>query len=174
MLEILRQTPKWVFPVFFLLLYCGISALFPSDKSKRGISMLPAIFLAWSVINAVLSPYFVGASIASWTAGMAVGTAGGWLINRQRGSELTADGRRLRVPGSPFVLIVCMAYFAARYWIGYESAMHEELGATLDMAVIRNALNGACTGAFTGQAIAHLRMFNRLAAQNHEAGMSNA
>ncbi|RON11376.1 hypothetical protein BK659_00815 [Pseudomonas brassicacearum] len=156
MLDILRGTPLWVYAVFFILTYYGVSACFKSHESKRSLQITPAIFVVISLVSLKFSQ---GAAIP--LSVYALGLLAGWILALRFYSyqSVERDGQRLVLGGTVKVLIVYWGFFAWRYYSGYQAAMHPELADEVS-AVAWSALGaGIINGLIVGRSFRLLRFF---------------
>ncbi len=103
MIDILRGTPLWVYAVFFILSYYGVSACFRSHVSKRSLQISPVIFVALSLAS--LNP---SQEIAIQLSVYTLGLLAGWLLALRFFSynNVQCEGQHLVLPGTIKVLIV--------------------------------------------------------------------
>ncbi|MBV6823679.1 DUF6622 family protein [Pseudomonas sp. PD9R] len=156
MFDILRGTPLWVYAVFFILTYYGVSACFKSHESKRSLQITPLIFVAISLVSLNFSQ---GAAIP--LSVYALGLLAGWILALRFYSyqSVERDGERLVLGGTVKVLVVYWGFFAWRYYSGYQAAMHPELADEV-LAVAWSALGaGLINGLIVGRSLRLLRFF---------------
>ena len=74
-LDILRNTPWWVFALLALLTWLGFQALRPRTLPIWRLLITPAIFIGWGVTSLALQSMSSPILIADWSVTAAVGAA---------------------------------------------------------------------------------------------------
>lgn len=156
MLDILQGTPAWVYGVFLLICYYGFSALTPTRESRRSLLITPIILTLWSFLalnyanNAELA-------LGSWLAGIVLGALAAFVLFPRRSVTLDNDGQGLIVPGTWKILGISLLFFAVKYFIGYQAAVHPERMASVQMLTLTGTASGLTVGLFCGRAITFYR-----------------
>ena len=156
--QIISNTPKWVFVLFFVLLALGISQMRTQIKSRNRVLILPIVLLVLSIAG-VISAFGISAvPIAAWSAGYLalVGLMGQGLATAS--SSYDSDSKKLTVAGSPIPLILMMSIFVLKYFVGASMAM--KVGFTTDASfpIVVSLLYGVFSGAFAGRALRLLKL----------------
>ena len=156
MLDILRGTPLWVYAVFFILTYYGVSACFKGHESKRSLQITPAIFVAISLISLKFSQ---GTAIP--LSMYALGLLAGWILALRFYSyqSVERDGDRLLLGGTIKVLMVYWCFFVWRYYNGYQTAMHPEMAEAVSEVAWSALGAGLINGLIVGRSLRLLRFF---------------
>ncbi|MEJ5058282.1 MULTISPECIES: hypothetical protein [unclassified Pseudomonas] len=156
MLDIFRSTPLWVYAVFLILTYYGVSACFKSHESKRSLQITPAIFIAISLVSLKLSQ-----GIAIPLSVYALGLLAGWMLALRFYSYQGAErvGECLVLNGTVKVLAVYWGFFALRYYSGYQEAMHPELAEEVPAIATSELTSGIINGLILGRSLKLLRFF---------------
>jgi hypothetical protein len=152
MLDILQGTPLWVYGVFLLICYYGLRARTASRESKLSLLITPGILTLWSFfsLNYHEQPEL---ALGSWLAGIALGSLAAIALFSRRGLTLDSDGKDLIVPGTWKILYISLLFFAVKYFIGYQSAVHPERSASVQMLALTGIASGFTLGLFCGRAI---------------------
>jgi hypothetical protein len=161
MLDILQGTPLWVFAVYLLLCYYGIKACAASRESRKSLLITPLILIVWSLF----SVNHTALAAACWLGGLALGSLLAMAMFPGKGIALEADGSGLMVPGTLKILFISQLFFAVKYYIGYQDAVHPELAATTQMLVLTGVASGFTVGLFCGRAITLYRALSTLQAR---------
>lgn len=159
--QILAHTPRWVFLVFALLLVLGIQALRPRRVAPARVFATPAVFIAWGLVNLVLTTRATSLAPLAWTVTAAGGFALAYASLPMAGIGAEPDGR-VRLPGSIAPLARNMLIFAAKYGLAVAMARHPEAQGRLQLWDI--AVSGASAGYFIGWTLRFLIAWRRLAA----------
>jgi hypothetical protein len=152
MLDILQGTPLWVYAVFALICYYGLRALATTRESRRSLLLTPVILLVWSLWSVNLGEHPLLA-LGAWAGGAALGSLLAMLLFTSVGVLLEADGEALLIPGTLKILGISLLFFAVKYWIGYQGAVHPEHAASVQMLGISGAAAGFTVGLFCGRAL---------------------
>lgn len=161
MLNILENTPLWVYAVFLLLCYYGIKALSPSHESKASLLITPPILLGWSLYSLNLTPD-LSLSISCWLAAVITGSFVALLIFSRKGVELDQAQTGLIVPGTQKTLVLYLLFFAVSYYFGYQAEVDPQHSATLPMVLLKACASGFASGLFCGRSIRFYQMFRSL------------
>jgi hypothetical protein len=133
-IQIVRQTPIWVFLLFAVVIWLGSINLRERTMSLRLLFVLPVVMLVLSIGNAIGSaaePLFV---LVDWLFSAAVGVVIGWKLT-QKPLMIDPTAGRLTLPRSVIPLIVCVAIITLRYAFGYLYGRYPELRADRNHAL---------------------------------------
>ena len=156
MLDILRGTPLWVYAVFVVLTYYGVIACFKNHVSKQSLQITPAIFVVTSLASLDLSQG-VAIPISVYALGLSMGT---YVAMRLFSYQSVArKGDSLVLSGTIKVLMVYWCFFAWRYYLGYQSAIHPELANGVSMLVWSALGAGLINGLIVGRSLKLLRFY---------------
>jgi uncharacterized protein DUF6622 len=153
MLDILRDTPLWVWCVAGFVLWRGHTLTRPQITSGSRLFALPAAFLVISLVAAVTT-FDAGAPvIVAWALGALTATFA-WVLRPQPADLLfNRQNRTYRVPGSWAPLVLIIVAFCARYAIGIALAQHGDLRASRLFGMSSALIFGGISGAFLGRAL---------------------
>ncbi|MGC5701697.1 hypothetical protein J4P02_15980 [Pseudomonas sp. NFXW11] len=159
MLNILRETPLWVYAVFFLLLYYGVMACFNSNETRRSLLISPVIFMLWSLaaMDYTQQPLV---SIGSWGTGLLAGIVIAVLWFDYHGITEGDAPHSISVPGSFKLLVISMFFFCIKYYVGYQQATDPVFAHSLPMLLLMGAASGLTIGLLCGRAWKMLSILN--------------
>lgn len=164
MLDILQGTPLWVYGVFLLICYYGFKARLPRQEHPSFLLITPGIFALWSLFS-LNDTGHLAMTLSAWLIGMAMGAAAAIPLFPTRFLTLGKGGKRLVVPGTWSVLAIYLLFFAMRYFIGYQSAVHpEQSDGDVEILLIASTASGFTVGLFCGRAINFYRKWTELRA----------
>ena len=163
LLQIITNTPKWVFALFALLVWFGIKQLAPTRPGLTRITLMPVAMMALSVYG-VLSTFgdqpiaLAGFAVAA----MAMATL---VLLRPLPAAVAYDAasQRFSLPGSAVPLALMMGIFCTKYAVGVALSIQPALAHQLLTACTVGTLYGAFSGLFAARA---LRLW-KLALQTH-------
>ncbi|MGE0807553.1 MAG: DUF6622 family protein [Burkholderiaceae bacterium] len=117
-IEIIRQTPPWVFAIFAGLLWLGSSQLRPRRASLRRITLMPVAMTGLSLYGLVSAFGQDPRALGCWMLAL----LGVLLIALRRPAPATvrydAATRRFELPGSVIPLLLMMGIFIVKYAVG--------------------------------------------------------
>ncbi len=115
-LQIVTNTPLWVWPLMVLVLALGWYGLKPRTVPPLRLAILPLVGLGTSVATWLQSAR-PGLAMAGWALALLVALPLGYAIGRRRAVRALPDGR-LEIAGGWFMLLFGISIFAARYALG--------------------------------------------------------
>ena len=169
LLQILAHTPAWVFALFALLLWMGITQLFPRRASLARITVMPVVMTALAVYGVVSAFADTPWALAAWaTMALLVGAATLLLApasTAQNQPHYNPQTRSFSLPGSGVPLALMMGIFTTKYAVGVALSLHPALEHDTLVALGISTLYGVFSGSF----IARARRLWRLALAAHAA-----
>jgi len=152
LMQIILHTPKWVFAVFFLLLWLGARQLLANNVSLTRVTLMPVAMGALSVYGVVSVFGDSFGALLGWAAAAVAMMA--LVLQRPLPATTRYDAaaRRFHVAGSPVPLMLMMGIFLTKYVVGAALAMHPELGHQAAFGIVVPTLYGAFTGVFVARA----------------------
>jgi hypothetical protein len=147
-MQILAETPKWVFVIFFVLLYYGYMQSKTRMVGKGRVVILPVIMTLLSIGGVFSSFGGQPASLLAWVAGFAAAVGVNRIIRAPAGVRFDPATKRFHLPGSwtPFGLM--MVIYFAKYAIGATTALRPDIVATSTFAVVLSCIFGGLSGTF--------------------------
>jgi len=148
---VLLGTPWWVYAVFGLLLYNGLTLTKTRSVPLWRLLTQPAIFIAWGAVSLALAAPVQPILALDWLvlavagAGLSLATsqASAWPMERARGVIV--------MPGSYLPLMRSLVIFAAKYALGVAVALR--LASPGGLRLLDMAVSGASAGYFAAWAI---------------------
>jgi hypothetical protein len=161
MLNVLENTPLWVYTVLMLLCYFGFKTLSPTRESKTALLSTPPALLGWSLYSLDLTlPPILAQSC--WLVAIIFGSIVALAVFSRKGVELDDAGTALIVPGTAKTLVLYLLFFAVNYFLGYQAAVDPEHSATMPMVLLKACASGFASGLFCGRSIRFYQMFRSL------------
>ena len=120
---ILSKTPAWAYLVLLALCLLGSRRTASRPTSAVGLSVVPIVFLSWSLVGALAFGSVSGALTAAslWASSLVAGLLSFRVIGPPPGEWI--DGRQFRRTGSWGPLVVYVGIFFIRYgleiWAGF-------------------------------------------------------
>ncbi|WP_198970896.1 DUF6622 family protein [Xylophilus sp. ASV27] len=151
--QIIIHTPTWVFAVFALLLWLGLSQRVARTASLQRTTLLPLAMLGFSCWG-VLSAFGVSApDLLCW---LAAGALTAFAVSRTPLHDQTRYDparRSFHLPGSYVPLALMMGIFLTKYAVGATLALHPGRARDALFALAVCTLYGAFSGIFAGRAL---------------------
>lgn len=115
-LQIVANTPLWVWPLMAFVLVLGWYGLRPRTVPPSRLAILPMVGLGTSIATVLQAPR-PELAVAGWTVTLLAAFPLGYAIGRRRAVRWLANGR-LEIAGGWFMLGFGLSIFAARYALG--------------------------------------------------------
>ncbi|KQX23190.1 DUF6622 family protein [Variovorax sp. Root434] len=153
LMQIILHTPKWVFAVFFLLLWLGARQLLANNVSLTRVTLMPVAMGALSVYGVVSVFGDSFGALLGWAAAAVAMLA--LVLQRPLPATTRYDAaaRSFHVAGSPVPLMLMMGIFLTKYVVGAALAMHPELRQQAAFGLVIPVLYGAFSGVFAARAV---------------------
>ena len=158
MLEIITQTPTWVWGILVLLLWLGLSQSVDRRATLRRVIVLPIAMTGLSLHGTFSAFHQVPWSWVLWLAAAIATVAWFGTSDLHPGVRFDQAQRTFHLPGSWQPMVLMMAIFCTRYVAGVVLALHPELTRDTATAALVASIYGALSGVFIG------RMLRMLAA----------
>jgi hypothetical protein len=158
LLEILRHTPLWVFGLFVLLVWLGISQTRTRVVTLPRLALLPLVMLGLSLSGVASAFGTHPLALGSWAAALAALTLASLGLPATRGVSYSRAERTFTVPGSWLPVALMMAIFFTKYAVAVALARRPELRAALGFAAAACAVYGVFSGLFFARALRILRV----------------
>lgn len=158
--DILVNTPIWVYLLFCLLMYLGICNL--KDKTTHALLLpiLPSTFLIWGLFD-VFSKSVDIALLWVWPCGVGIGGLSGWYLVRRHRITVNRQTLRIQIPGSPFVLLTSLIFFTMKYYIGVVVALSPESLDNHSFIMFVYSVSSVAVGLLVGRLLNYLMRFIR-------------
>ena len=153
LMQILRGTPLWVYPLFLGLVALGYLQSKPREVAPAALAILPVALGVFSLSRVLGTFGLEPAALAAWAAG----TVAALLLNRAlkqpAGAHWSEATGTFHVPGSWMPLALMMAVFFARYALAVSLAMAPSLGHSAGFAGAASFGFGLLSGVFLARAL---------------------
>lgn len=121
--NMLKNTPVWVYLLFAFLLYRGIKARTPATVTLEKLALIPAIFLVWDIYDLITYRDPTLITYIQWAIGIISGAIIGYiLINPGRLSRSSAP-RSIHRPADYSALPFMLLTFGVKYVLGVLNAI---------------------------------------------------
>lgn len=155
-LQIITNTPLWVWPLLVLTVWLGVRGLRLRTVSGWRMAILPIVGIALSIAGIAQSAQ-PGLSAAGWMVALLAALPLGYAIGLRRVVRVLERGR-LEIEGGRFMLIFGLSIFAVRYALGVLFGVLPALAREPAWSVASGALGGALAGIGIGWLAGVLRI----------------
>jgi uncharacterized membrane protein YfcA len=159
MLDILRNTPNWVYSVYAIVLYFGLSAMFPSKVNRKNLLIyfiinVGGVFYYWSYGEKSLE------RLAIFGIALTISCGLGYLNNIRIPPSATNLALEIEIPGECVTFFVLIGYFLTRFYLGYCAAVDSFACKSGGNLVIEVTSVGILAGFLFGQIIGRLQFIS--------------
>lgn len=144
LLQIVANTPLWVWPLLLLVLWLGWYGRRPRIMPPQRLAILPLVSLGASMVGIAQSLQPILA-LAAWTAAVAAALPIGYALGARRTVRPLDDGR-LEIAGGWFTLCFGISIFVVRYAQGVLFGFAPALRAEPTWIGLSAGLGGIVTG----------------------------
>ena len=149
-IDIVLGTPYQVWIMLSYLLWVGIQAIKPSTVPLWRMSIIPLIFLAWSLSSIYSRCIACTQLIGFWIASITIGALLGRYLMSRLDSRIDAAGI-IHLPGSSSTLILSMIFFLVKYGLGVTYALNPMMRSDLMVQAFDVMVSGLISGIFIGR-----------------------
>ncbi|MBW6391107.1 DUF6622 family protein [Billgrantia antri] len=153
LIEIIRNTPRWVFLLFIVLLVMGYQQSRDRTASRRSITLLPAAFLILALYGVVSAFGIDPVGLALWALGVALSVALHIKLGIPKGVRFFPERQTYYLPGNWQPLLIMLAIFFAKYTVEVIRARQLPITDTAEFAATVSLLYGLLSGIFLGRAV---------------------
>lgn len=149
--QFLIGTPWYVYVIFFYLIKVGIKSVKGGIVSLGKLFFIPCIFLFMSLDELITKLPFHWLFIESFIIGLLCGAVLGYLQYKTLKIQIDHQKKLFNIAGSWFSLILIIATFIFKYYMGYTLAMNPNL--PLNHMATLLFLSSVLTGMFIGRLV---------------------
>jgi len=129
-IDIITNTPFWVWALFIFLLYKGVIAIRKQIVSFKKLFIVPLIFLVWS-FQGIVKRYPSANCLAIWLICILIGATIGYILTSRQKIRIDPDSHQVEMPGSMLPIVCSTIIFTFKYFVGVVSAIHpDQVGST--------------------------------------------
>lgn len=151
--QILSNTPTWVFVLFVVLLVFGLMQTRTRTVGRIPALLLPAGMIALSLAGINSSFGLMPMPLASWAIALAITALVGHALFRDKRVKYDAAAEKFFIPGSWLPLAVIMAIFFAKYVYAVMHALKSDVISSPLFIAGLSAVYGLLSGYFAARAL---------------------
>jgi hypothetical protein len=151
--QLITQTPKWVFVVFFVLLYLGYVQSKRREVRGSRLVVIPIAMIGLSIfsIGSAFGLNMLG--FICWLMGVALAQIINAVVRQPKGVIYLSENGRFMVPGSLIPLGLMMAIFFTKYFISASLATRFLSPNMPAFVSLSSLILGFLSGTFVARAI---------------------
>ncbi len=147
-MQILTNTPKWVFVLFVALLWLGLKQMLPRSAGLNRITIMPLAMTGLSLYGVSSAFGSSPQAMLAWVAGAVLVFSATYPVLSTAKVQYDVANRRFQLPGSAVPLALFMGIFFTKYVVGVSIAMQPSLAHSSSFALTVSTLYGAFSGIF--------------------------
>ncbi len=151
-MQILTNTPKWVFALFVALVWLGLKQMLPRRVSLNRITIMPLAMTCLSLYGVTSAFGDTPQALLTWLAGATLAFTLNFQLRNWTQIQYDATRRSFQLPGSAVPLALFMGIFFTKYAVGVSIAMQPALAHNGGFALAIGLLYGAFSGVFLARA----------------------
>ena len=163
-IAIIQGTPTWVWVLLVFLVYRGVKALQTTTTPLSKLAIVPLIFVCMGIAQLATAPLVGWSAVAAWIIGMGAGIVGGVFIASRTRYIVDPMACTVMSPGSVLPLVLILATFITKFWLGFELATVTNVAALAMYVVIDAAVSGVVAGMFAGRFYTYWKALHALRA----------
>ncbi|EWG97800.1 hypothetical protein Q427_34065 [Halomonas sp. BC04] len=152
-IEIIRNTPLWVWPLLLFLLFRGYQQSQDRTVGLSKLGILPAIFLFLGFYGLIHAFGAHPLNLALWALGIGLAVLLHLKLELPRGVRFSPQEQAFHVPGSWQPLALMLAIFCAKFAVGVMVGMQLAIADTAIFAAAVSLVYGSFGGMFLGRAV---------------------
>lgn len=157
LVQLLAGTPLWVWALLAFLIFRGIKGLKPAQTTLGKLAIIPLVFTVWGLWGLYRHYQLSFEALGLWLAGIAAGTALGWLMLRRLAITVDPATGTLHRPADYSLLPLLLVTFAVKYGFEASLAVNPSLAQVHGFSVANLLLSGGFTGIFIGKFLRYAR-----------------
>ncbi len=150
-MDIISNTPWWVYLLFLYLVGIGLNALRPRTISIKRLILIPGILTIWNIaflMERLSEKYFF---LLFWVVGLSIGVLIGWQTVHSWETKADQVNKTLHLPATWSTLILILLVFAVRYFFLFHYELYPQFYNHFFLA--DSISSGVITGIFVGRSL---------------------
>jgi hypothetical protein len=161
----MSHVPSWVYILFLVLLYIGITGCFKRVVKVNRLILMPAVFVWFSVDNLYKASTVSLYQIVFFIFGGLIGIYLGYLHVRKAVVHADKHQHLVELPGDWTILILILIIFAVQFAVHYLLAADPSIANNNFAMGFIMLVSGATTGMVVGR---NLTYFHKFTKAHHE------
>ena len=159
-IEIVRNTPVWVWFLFVYLVHRGITSLRPREVSVGRLLIVPMLFFIWGIYGITTTVTLTGLTLTLVIAFFMIGVLGLLLVNRAfiNQAKYNPNTMMITLPGQPISLLLILFAFISHYVFSAFVAVEPQIVNSAPFITVFCILSGISTGSFWGNTLRNLNV----------------
>ena len=148
MSQIISHTPTWVFVIFFVLLALGLMQSKEREVKVFTVFILPIAMLAFSIFGVYSAVDISLLTVGLWGLGLLATLFIGIKLAYPKLVCFSSQNNQLTIPGSWVPLILMMAIFMTKFFVGFAMARDLPIIDEIIFMALLSLLYGVFSGIF--------------------------
>lgn len=153
LIEIITNTPLWVWPLLLFLLYRGYQQSQDRTVGLSKLGIIPAIFLFLGLSGLINAFGAEQVNLTLWAVGIGLAVLLHLKLELPRGVRFSPQDQTFHVPGSWQPLVLMLTIFCAKFAVGVIVGMQLPIADTAAFAATVSLVYGLLGGMFLGRAV---------------------
>lgn len=150
--------PWWVYGLLGYLSFVGAKASKPHVIPLNQLFILPIVFALLSLLS-LMEVAFSTVGLGSWGITLLIGIWLGWSSIKSMDIRVDKQQRLIALPGTWSTLLIILAIFASKYYIGYQLAVDPALLENDAFLMGTMGVSGFCLGLLLGRLFCFIHRF---------------
>ena len=162
LVEIIINTPWWVFAIFIYVLFIGIRAFW--DRKIYNIMQLltvPLILSGFSLMGLVRNYGFSLYGLNYFLLASLMGIILGYFYASKSGVQVASDLKYIIIPGNFITLILMLLIFSKKYFLGYKYSIDQALKDNIYYMLFDIITSGFLIGILFGRSIYYAKTLGK-------------
>jgi hypothetical protein len=164
-IAIIHGTPTWVWVLLVVLVSRGLNAMKGGTTPLSRLAIVPLVFAGWGIAHLVTEPLAGWHAALVWLVAAGAGMSVGMVIAARTHFTVDPIEKSVTLPGSIVPLVLILAAFAAKFWIGFEMATMAHPASLATYVLFDAGVSGAIAGIFGGRFLIYLRTMKEAGAR---------
>lgn len=152
-IEIIRNTPLWVWPLLLFLLYRGYQQSQARTIGLSKLGIIPGIFLFLGFYGLIHAFGAHPLNLVLWGLGIGLAVLLHLKLELPKGVRFSPQEQTFHVPGSWLPLALMLAVFCAKFAVGVIVGMRLPIANTATFTATISLIYGLLGGMFLGRAV---------------------
>jgi hypothetical protein len=159
-IDIIKGTPFWVWIILGYLVFQGIRATKPSVLSAWQLTIMPLLFIIWSLYSLCSKCAEFNFFLGFWFIAFCVGIFIGYKIMQKVSFKIDAKTKLIHLPGSIIPLCLSMVFFLTKYGLGVTYSLNPIMRGDLYLMSFDLLISGLVAGLSAGRMFIILKSYS--------------
>ncbi|MFT6834927.1 MAG: hypothetical protein ACJA0H_000960 [Francisellaceae bacterium] len=154
--QLIVNTPLWVYAILAYIIFVGYKASKPGTITL-GKQVIILIIFSYLGVSSFFSSFQLDIfNIGLWCISILIGAAYGWFWIKTLKLKVKRSSKMFYSEGSWRLMYLLIIIFISNYYIGYQTAINQDMFNQLWFDLLVLFISGACLGIIIGRFICYL------------------